>query len=385
MILQTTLWILFFFLTPVLIIRLAIRYPWIDKIGAVLVNYAIGMVIGNLGLFPENFNKVQDLLTSILILMAIPLLLFTADIKTWLKLAGKTGITLIIGIAALLIAIYSGYFYFSDKIENLWEISGMLVGVYTGGTPNLASIKTALNISPDRFIITHTADTFVCIIYIFFILSVGQKLFGYFLPKFKLTSFHKTEFSPEAAMEDTREFLSLVQRSNRMNVIKSLGLSILVFAIGGGISTLVPEKISMLTVILTITTLGILFSTRPEVQKLKNSFQLGMYLIHVFSLVVASMADFSKFTAIESMEIMFYVAWVVYGTLLLHFVLAYIFKIDTDTFIIVSVAMIFSPPFIPVVASALKNKHVIISGITAGIVGYAIGNYLGVFVALSLK
>jgi len=52
-----------------------------------------------------------------------------------------------------------------------------------------------------------------------------------------------------------------------------------------------------------------------------------------------------------------------------------------DTFIITSVSAVCSPPFVPGVAAALKNKAIIISGLTTGIVGYAIGNYLGIFFA----
>jgi uncharacterized membrane protein len=48
---------------------------------------------------------------------------------------------------------------------------------------------------------------------------------------------------------------------------------------------------------------------------------------------------------------------------------------------ITSVAFICSPPFVPVVAGALKNRHIIVSGITIGIIGYAVGNYLGYIVA----
>jgi uncharacterized membrane protein len=381
----TSIWVVAYFLVPMFIIWLCIRFPWIDKIGAVLVNYGIGVIIGNLGILPEGFDKIQNFLTTILIPIAIPLLLFTADIKTWVKMAGKTLLAFVLGTLALLISIYVGYYIFHTKVDKLWEVSGMLVGVYTGGTPNLAAIKTALNVPADRFIITHSSDTFVCMIYLFFILSMGQKLFGLFLPKFKLSEFAVNNINADAILEDTKDFVELIKKKNWLSTLKALGLSVFIFAIGGGISMLVPEKTMMLTAILTITTLALLLSAQPSINKMKNSFTLGMYFIHVFSLVVASMADFTRFSAVESMDIFFYVALVVYATVIIHLILAYFFKIDTDTFIIVSMAMIFSPPFVPVVAASLRNKYIIISGMTAGIIGYAIGNYLGVFVALSLK
>ena len=68
-----------------------------------------------------------------------------------------------------------------------------------------------------------------------------------------------------------------------------------------------------------------------------------------------------------------------------HVILSKIFKVDADTTIIVTTALTMSPPFVPVVAQALKNRYVIISGLIIGIIGYAIGNYLGVFLAYYIK
>ncbi len=380
----SSFWIVFYFTFPVLIIWLCLKYNWLDKIGAVLINYGFGLLIANLGILPENFNEIQDLLTTILIPIAIPLLLFTADINAWLKMVGKTSITFLLGVMALLIAVYSGYFIFKDSVNELNSIAGMLVGVYTGGTPNLAAIKTALNVPADIFIITHTSDMFASLVYLVFILTIGQKVIWLILPKFNIKSYNIETIQADTIIEETQQFTHILKSEYRVSLLKAFGLSVFIFIIGGGLSMLVPEKLAMLTAILAITTLAILFSTQKKVREIKNSFQLGMYLIHVFSLVVASMANISKFSAIESLDILMYVFFVVFLSVIIHIFLSYFFKIDTDTFIIVSISMIFSPPFVPIVAASLKNKYVIISGITAGIVGYAIGNYLGVFVALTL-
>lgn len=39
-------------------------------------------------------------------------------------------------------------------------------------------------------------------------------------------------------------------------------------------------------------------------------------------------------------------------------------------------ALINSPLFVPMIAESMKNKKVIITGITVGVIGYAVGNYL---------
>ncbi|MCK4344433.1 MAG: DUF819 family protein, partial [Bacteroidales bacterium] len=157
-----------------------------------------------------------------------------------------------------------------------------------------------------------------------------------------------------------------------------------IFGIAAGLSFIVPENTKMTVVILSITSLGILASLLPFVNKIGKTFQAGMYLILVFCVVVSSMADISKFD-LSSMPLFIYIFIAVIGSLLLHAILSAIFKINVDDFLITTTALAMSPPFVPVIAAALKNKKIIISGLVIGIIGYAMGNFLGVLVANILK
>jgi uncharacterized membrane protein len=114
------------------------------------------------------------------------------------------------------------------------------------------------------------------------------------------------------------------------------------------------------------------------------SFNLGQYIVLIFCVVVGSMADIRQLL-VAAPAIISYTFFVVFGSWLVHLLLSFIGRVDTDTTIITSVSAIFSPPFVPVVAGALKNREVIISGLATGIIGYAIGNYLGITFAYLLK
>ena len=96
------------------------------------------------------------------------------------------------------------------------------------------------------------------------------------------------------------------------------------------------------------------------------------------------MADLRGMINVKYLDLLLYVALVYFGSLFVHILLSIVFRIDADTVIITSTAMIYSPPFVPVVASALRNKDIIISGLTTGIIGYVIGNYLGIFTGFVL-
>jgi len=171
-------------------------------------------------------------------------------------------------------------------------------------------------------------------------------------------------------------------------VLKGLGLALLLSAAIVGLSAwvggLLPPTEGTAVTILLITTLAIALSFVKPVREIKKTFQAGMYVIYVFCFVVASMTRFDCLVHID-WHILVFVTVSILGSLALHGLLSKLFDIDVDTFIITSVSAICSPPFVPVVANGLKNKAVLVSGITTGIVGYAIGNYLGISVAYLLN
>ncbi|HQB77497.1 MAG TPA: DUF819 family protein, partial [Tenuifilaceae bacterium] len=74
---------IFYVFAPMLILHLAHKYPFVNKLGAVFVAYFFGLILGNIGILPEGSVKVQDLMTTITIPLAIPLLLFSSNFKQW--------------------------------------------------------------------------------------------------------------------------------------------------------------------------------------------------------------------------------------------------------------------------------------------------------------
>lgn len=419
----TTFLILFYFITPLVILYLCHISKTIKKIGAVVLSYITGIILANVGIFPkatETFTErlmgktflpsaeaqqllqegiisqsdmwlnqihaTQDLVMTIVIPISIPLLLFSLDIKNSLKTL-KTGLaSFFIAVVSLLICIFAGHFLFSSSIEESWKISGMMVGLYTGGTPNLAALATALDVQPTLFILTHTYDLIVGVILLFFFITVAQRLLNYILPPFDHSRHERTKIKDIIKENDAPPTLmDYFNKKSILPLLGALGISILIFGTGGGLSLLVPKEFQMVTVILTITTLGIIISLFPRINRIDKTFDLGMYFILVFSVVVASMADLSTIFQIEFLNLFLYVLIAVFGSVLVHVILSAIFKIDTDSTIITITALSMSPPFVPVIAGALKNKNIIVMGITIGVIGYAIGNYLGVFIAYILK
>ena len=369
--------ILFYLLASALIVLLCNRFKWMNNVGAILWAYGLGLVIGSIHILPEGSLKVQSNISDIAVPLAIPLLLFSLDFKRWVKLAKTTFLSMLTALAGVVIAITIGFFLFRDGIPDANKVAGMLSGVYTGGTPNMFALKTALSVDNNLFILTQTYDMVICAVYLMLLMSVGQRVLNLILPRFKKTvnkDLPEIEFEQEAEFDS---FTGFFKKSNFFPTMGALGIAALIMAIGVGVMSLAPQNSKMIAVILTITTLGLAASFVPRINRIKKSFQLGMYLIVVFSMAIASMADIKMLFTMTN-GLFFFVMTAVFGSLIIQVLLSKLLKIDTDTTIITSTAFVFSPPFVPVVAGALKNKEVIISGITVGLIGYAIGNYLGV-------
>lgn len=374
--------ICFYLLVPVALIMASDRFAWINKIGAVIFAYALGFLAGNLGLLKgiPNLPIIQDTINSVAIPLALPLLLFTLDIRSWLKVSGKAVVALVVLVFCVTVAVVSGYFLFKNSIPEAWKISGMLLGVYTGGTPNLASIHAMLNSDPNVFLTVNTIDMMVSSVYLLFLMTLGKLFFRWFLPNKALVN---PEIS-EIAYEDETHYKGMFKKNNFLPLLKAFMLSVLVGAISIGVSFLIVGQLSMLVLILSITTGSIGLSLVKSINTIKYSYQAGMYFIIVFCLVVASMANIQNLGHLAG-GIFKYITFVVFGSLVLKTLLSKLFRIDADTLIAASTALICSPPFVPMMAGALKNKQVMVTGITIGIIGYAVGNYLGVTIAYILN
>jgi methyl-accepting chemotaxis protein len=151
-----------------------------------------------------------------------------------------------------------------------------------------------------------------------------------------------------------------------------------------GLAYLITGEMSVVFIMLGVTTLGIAFSLLKKVNSTPQAYKIGEYLIFVFSFALALTIDITTIIRMPSIYFV-YTALIMFGSIILHFVLAKVFNIDRDTAIITSTAGIYGPAFIPPVVSALKNDEVLITGLSSGLVGYAIGNYLGFFIAAFIK
>jgi uncharacterized membrane protein len=369
--------ILFFLLSPACVLWLCRRITMLDKIGPVLILYIVGIIFGNL-FHPSGMAGIQEVLSSATVPLAIPLMLFSCTFqrsKTRSQL-----LALLLGLAAVTLSVLAGYFLFGRNMEDGAKIGGMLTGVYTGGTINLASLKVMLDVPEETFILLNSFDMAISFLYLTFLLSVGIRLFRRWLPVEAGADNQGVE-----GQEKERPFKGLFTKQGLRDASFLLAVDALIIGISAGLGLLAGDGAFMTVLILSLTTLGIAASFWKPLKKRKHGYDIGMYCIYVFSVVVASMADLRSLSISGSLNMLGYLTFVIFFSLLLEILAAKPLKVDADTMTVSSVAYICSPPFVPMMAAAMKNKSVLAGGLSVGVVGYAVGNYLGFLIARLLE
>ncbi len=368
--------------TPLLILWLTWRFPVLNKVGTIIIAYVIGCLLGLTGLIPDTpeVHKVQTDIATYTIPFAIPLLLFSSDLKSWMRLAPSFIKSTLFGILGCCIAIVIGFLICAgDDREAFASIGGMLTGLYTGGNANLASIKMALRVDDTTYIITSAYSTLLSAVYLFFVIIFGKRVLRLLLPDFP-----KEKVAPSGDVEmknhDNELFYGLFRRSNLRTLAQALLLTVIIIAVGAGIALLCPKRMFQTVFILSISTLAIIASTFKRVRTMERTFEAGTYLILVFSIAVASQVTTGTLGNIDP-HIFLFITIATLGSLLMHVLLSALFRVDTDTTLATSISLICSPPFVPVVAGAVKNKTIIGPGIAVGLFGYAVGTYVGFLLA----
>ena len=371
-----------FCLAPAGVLWICKKVSFLGKIGPVLLLYILGVIIGNIGIKPEGMTTLQDIISSAMVPLAIPMMLFGCTFR--LKETKQQLKAMLTGLAAVVIAIIGGYLIFGHKIDEGAKIGGMLTGVYTGGTINLAALKTMLGVRNETYILLNSYDMLVSFLYMTFLLTIGIKLFRKFLP-FKSDTLMNNEDYGMEVQEEEGDYRELFTRDGLQDAGKLLGITLLICAVSAGVALLLPQITFMVIFILMLTTLGLACSFIKPIHNLKHSYNIGMYFIYIFCIAVASMADLTHLNLEGSLNLLGYLLFAVFGSLTIQAMFARLFKIDADTMIISSVAFINSPPFVPMMAAAMKNRRVLVTGLTLGIIGYAVGNYLGFLISELLK
>lgn len=389
--------ILSFLILPYFLVNMSKKLGLNNIIGDIVVCYAAGILLGNSkqfwlsgwGFLDSKGTEIVLLSTSkemagIAVILAIPMLLMINDVKVWLNHTAKNTLIFLIFSACVAGVCYGVGYAFRDSIASHDIAAGMMTGVYIGGTPNMVAISKALKADESMFTLLNATDTFCSAIYLLFMFSLAKPLLRFVLPPFKSSLLRANAFDEE------KTELPFPPAKWKLSSIGPLLIAVLIAVLSIAISIipalLLPDangEMNSTVLILLLTSIGIAISFNKKIRSLPGVYNFAQYLLLVFGLSTGFLADFGKMIA-EGGDFLIFNAIILSCILLGHILLAIILRVDTDSFIICSVANVMGPPFIGQTCSAIKNKELIPVGISLGLLGLAIANYVGVLISYLL-
>ena len=364
---------------PAGVVWLCYRISVLGKLGPIMVLYAVGMVVGNLPALGAYLTPLQDVLPNVMIPLAIPMMLYGSRFSR--REAGLQLRIVVSGFLSVCVAVVVGYLLFGRNVQEGAEVGGIITGMYTGGTLNAAALQVIFRIKSETFILINSYDIIISFLYFVFLFSVGIKMFRALYGQSRKRVAEDASADEMQSADTSSQYHLLLQRSGLRQLARIVAVTLVVVAVSALVALAFSEEWFMVVFILMLTMLGVASSFVKSVREMTLSYDVGMYLIYIFSLTIASMADFSSLDLRGGINQFAFMTVAVMLSLLIHAVVCRLMRVDADSMMISSVAFINSPPFVPMAAVAMRNKSVIVTGLGAGIMGYALGNHLGVLMA----
>lgn len=411
---QTIIAILIILLLPIGVVALTRKSKILATLGAIALCYIAGFILSSLGFLALPYDKeLTETIAYVMVALSIPLILFSIDLKQVKNLAKNTVVGFSLCIVSVVVVSVVMYLIAHSSVENSHSIFSMLIGLYTGGTPNLNAIGALFNAGSDVISAANISDTIVGGIYFLFLISpFAGKLYQKVLDG-KKKSKEKVENETQerltneegckteevvveqndidgedisqTASNDYRFGFSIKDKKSLFKLVGTFFLSVACLGVGALLELLIEGTVgnNLLYILLSVSILGIVFSFVKPVREVKGNYTLGMYLILMFSLALSMSIDWSVFlSGVLPTMLLFAISQVV--VIALHMLLCKIFKVDSGSAIITSTAGVYGPPFIAPVAKACNRKDLIAPGVICGALGLAIGTILGYGVGLLL-
>ncbi|KAL2652160.1 hypothetical protein R1flu_020288 [Riccia fluitans] len=140
---------------------------WGSTLSGALVSTLVGLAASNLGLIATS-APAYTIVNSYLLPLAVPLLLYGADLRRVIKDTGRLLIAFLLGSVATIAGTWVALLVVPLKMSlgaDGWKIAAALMSRHIGGAVNYVAVNEALGTSPSIVAAGLAADNLICAIY----------------------------------------------------------------------------------------------------------------------------------------------------------------------------------------------------------------------------
>ncbi len=360
---------------------------WAARISGPVLALLIGMFLSNLRIMPAS-APAYDVVDDYLVPVAIPLLLFRANLARILREAGPMLLAFHIAATGTVLGAFFAALIFRGDFQHVPEVAGIMTGSYTGGAVNFVAIKDSYNISENLTNPLLVADNFIMAgMFAALLIMAGSRFFRQHYPH------------PHSLQGDREDVAALAARHWRPKEISLLDIAkavAIAFAVAG-LATMIAGALKagiesrILQSVLTNRYVWITFLTvaattifHRRMEKIQGAEDLGMYLLYLFFFVIGLRADLVE--VVRNVPVLFSFCLVM-ALVNLAFTLAVgrLLRVNLEELLLSVNATLGGPPSAAAMAISRGWSNLVLPALLAGIWGYVIGTFLGILVAETLR
>ncbi len=344
------------------------RTRWGARLSGAVVAIGTTLVLSNAGVIPVS-APAYDVVWSYLVPLAIPLLLFRADLKRILSEAGPTLLAFTAGGIGTVIGTVVAYHVVPLGPES-WRLAGIFCATYVGGSMNFVAASQALGLrSGDLLSAGFAADNLVMAVYFLVLFALpGSALMRRWLGQRRVPADgHATdEDVAETAPPPTLGGMATAVALSAGLCAAGVACERLTGLAGSGILFLTAFTVVLATLV-------------PTVGRLGGASELGTLLMHVFFAVIGASAHVATVLRVGPALFVF-AALILTIHLVVILAAGRLLRLDLAEVLVASNANMGGPTTAAAMAVALRWRALVIPAILCGTLGYALATFVGVAV-----
>lgn len=361
------------------------KYVWASKITGAIIALIGAMVLSNFNVIPTE-APVYDIVWGYVVPLAIPMLLFQANLKKIWRESGRMLGIFLIGSLGTGIGTVVAFLLLKNLFPDLYKVAAMICGSYIGGGVNFVAMSDAFKAPGDVVSAAIVADNLNMALYFFVLMAIPSLAF------FRKFYKHPHIDEVESGLGENENLASAHWKSKEIslkNIAFAVSTSFIIVAVSMQLSAfltgLTPTEAGFAQTLLSfisnkyliLTTLTMLLATfMPNVfGNAPGASEIGTFLIYLFFVVIGVPASIPVIIQ-KSPILLVFCFIVVVINMIFMLTVGRAFKFTLEEILIASNANIGGPTTAAAMAIAKGWSKLIAPAMLVGVLGYIIGNYI---------
>ncbi len=371
-----------------LAIYLEQHYRWASRLSGCVLALLGAMALSNLRVIPAD-AKAYDFVWDYIVPMAIPMLLFEADIRRIWKESGRLLMIFVISSLGSLGGTFLAFSLLGKRLAHASAAAAMLAGTYTGGSVNLAAMARTFDAGGELVSAAVVADNLTMALYFFLLIAVPVTAVFRKLYQHPLIDQCEKQTLKEKESPDRPE----AKNFSMMDIAKTFAIAAVIVALSGQtagfLGSHIPEEGFLLTLLhgllgsqyLMITTFSVIAATLfpKQIGHIPGAQEIGTFMIHIFFAVIGVPA--SIYLIMTKAPVLWIICLIIVATnMITTFAFGKLFGFTLEEICVASNANIGGPTTAAAYAVARGWQALVVPALLVGTLGYVIGNYYGILV-----